>query len=80
MPAPPDNGEGRAPRQRPGPATTTMTYSAIILPDRADGHCIRCACRCRCHRPPPEPPYVWVPPEPGSPFYSAWLAEGWVAA
>ena len=30
------NGEGRAARQRPGPATTTTTYSAIILPDRGD--------------------------------------------
>jgi len=28
-----DNGEGRAPRQRPGPATTTTTYSTTILPD-----------------------------------------------
>jgi hypothetical protein len=32
-----DNGEGRAPRQRPGPAsTTTTTYGPPILPDGAD--------------------------------------------
>jgi hypothetical protein len=29
-----DNGEGRAPRQRPGPATTITTYSKLILPER----------------------------------------------
>ena len=30
----PENGEGRAPRQRPGPVpTTTTTYSPAILPD-----------------------------------------------
>jgi hypothetical protein len=28
-----DNGESRAPRQRPGPATTTTTYSTTILPE-----------------------------------------------
>jgi hypothetical protein len=29
-----DNGEGRAPRQRPGPApTTTATYGPVIVPD-----------------------------------------------
>ena len=72
----PDNGEGRAPRQRPGPATTITTYSNLILPDRGDEHCPWCACRCRCHRPPPEPPYIPATPEPGSPFFSAWLAEG----
>jgi hypothetical protein len=34
VPAPPDNGEGRAPRQRPGPAPTfTATYGPAILPD-----------------------------------------------
>jgi hypothetical protein len=39
VPAPPDNGEGRAPRQRPGPAqTTTATYGPVILPDQADDH------------------------------------------
>ena len=33
----PDNGEGRAPRQRPGPApTTTATYGPAILPDADD--------------------------------------------
>jgi hypothetical protein len=33
----PGNGEGRAPRQRPGPApTTTATYGPVILLDRAD--------------------------------------------
>jgi hypothetical protein len=74
-----DNGGGRAPRQRPGPATTTTTYSKLILPDWGDQHCPRCACRCRCHKPTPEPPYVPVPPEPGSPFYCAWLAEVRVA-
>src|SRR4029453_11724689 len=57
-----DNGEGRAPRQRPGPASTTTTYSTAILPDQGDGHCLRCACRCRCHRPPPEPLSSPVPP------------------
>jgi hypothetical protein len=35
MPGPP-NGEGRAPRQRPGPATTTSTYGPPILPDQGD--------------------------------------------
>jgi hypothetical protein len=76
VPAPPDNGEGRAPRQRPGPASTfTATYGKPILPDE---HCPRCACRCRCHQP-PEPPYIVVPPRPGEPFYSASLAEGRVA-
>jgi hypothetical protein len=35
----PGNGEGRAPRQRPGPApTTTATYGPVILPDAADRH------------------------------------------
>jgi hypothetical protein len=34
VPAPPDNGEGRAPRQRPGPAPTTTTTA--ILPDQGD--------------------------------------------
>jgi hypothetical protein len=33
MPGPP-NGEGRAPRQRPGPAPTTTTTA--ILPDQGD--------------------------------------------
>ena len=71
-----DNGESRAPRQRPGPApTTTATNGKPILPDQDDAHCPRCACRCDCHRPPPEPPYVWIPPEPGSPFFMAHLAE-----
>ena len=70
------NGEGRAPRQRPGPASTfTATYSKPILPDQADGHCLRCLCRCRCHHPPPEPPYIVAPPRPGEPFYCAYLAE-----
>ena len=33
----PDNGEGRAPRQRPGPAaTTTTTYGPAMLPDADD--------------------------------------------
>jgi hypothetical protein len=78
VPAPPDNGEGRAPRQRPGPASTfTATNGKPILPDE---HCPRCACRCRCHQPPPEPPYAWAPPAPGSPFYSAHLAERRVTA
>jgi hypothetical protein len=37
VPAPPDNGEGRAPRQRPGPApTTTATYGPAILSDADD--------------------------------------------
>jgi hypothetical protein len=73
----PRNGPGRAPRQRPGlkTQTNTATYGTAILPERRDEHCPRCACRCRCHRPPPEPPYVPAPPEPGSPFFSAWLAE-----
>jgi hypothetical protein len=72
----PDNGEGRAPRQRPGPASTfTATNGKPILPDRSDGHCLWCSCRCRCHRPPPEPPFIVAPPRPGEPFYCAWLAE-----
>jgi hypothetical protein len=29
----PGNGEGRAPRQRPGPAATTATYSPAIVPN-----------------------------------------------
>jgi hypothetical protein len=33
VPAPPDNGEGRAPRQRPGPTPTTTT---AILPYQGD--------------------------------------------
>jgi hypothetical protein len=41
----------------------------------ANGHCPRCACRCDCHRPPPEPPYVRVPPLPGSWEWSGFLAE-----
>jgi hypothetical protein len=33
----PDDGEGRAPRQRPGPAsTTTATNGPAIVPDRGD--------------------------------------------
>jgi hypothetical protein len=33
----PSNGGGRAPRQRPGPATTTTTtYGSPILPDQGD--------------------------------------------
>jgi hypothetical protein len=69
------NGEGRAPRQRPGPASTfTATNGTAMLPDQGDGHCLRCSCRCRCHRP-PEPPYIVAPPRPGEPFYSANLAE-----
>ena len=32
----PGNGEGRAPRQRPGPAPTTTTYGPPILPDQGD--------------------------------------------
>jgi hypothetical protein len=67
-----DNGEGRAPLERPGPAPTT---TATMLPDQADQHCLRCSCRCRCYRPPPEPPYIVAPPRPGEPFYSAYLAE-----
>ena len=67
-----DNGESRAPLERPGPAPTTTT---VILPDQGDEHCPRCACRCRCHRPPPEPPYIAAPPRPGEPFWSAYLAE-----
>jgi hypothetical protein len=32
-----DNGEGRAPRQRPGPAsTTTATNGPTMVPDRGD--------------------------------------------
>ena len=32
-----DNGEGRVPRQRPGPApTTTATNGPTIVPDRGD--------------------------------------------
>jgi hypothetical protein len=70
----PDDGEGRAPRQRPGPAArTTTTYSPAILPDQADKHCPRCVCRCRCHRR-PELPVRAVPPRPGDPFWSAHLA------
>jgi hypothetical protein len=38
MPRRPDNGEGRAPRQRPGPASTfTATNGTAILPDQGDG-------------------------------------------
>ena len=71
-----DNDEGRAPRQLPGlTPTITATYGKPILPDQGDEHCPRCSCRCRCHRPPPDPPYVWVPPRPGEPFYCAYLAE-----
>jgi hypothetical protein len=71
-----DNGEGRAPLKRPGPAPTT---TAMILPDQGDGHCPRCDCRCCCHRTRPEPPLVSTPPRPGEPFYMSWLAEGWAA-
>ena len=80
MPRPPDRerGPGRH-TEAPRPADTTAERVAAILPDRGDEHCPRCACRCRCHRPPPEPPCVLVPPEPGSPFYCAWLAEVRVA-
>jgi hypothetical protein len=71
-----DNGEGRAPRQQPGPASTfTATNGPLMVPDQGDGHCPRCSCRCRCHRPSSEPPYIVVPPRPGEPFYSAYLAE-----
>jgi hypothetical protein len=31
-----DNGEGRAPRQRPGPATTTTTYGPPMIADQGD--------------------------------------------
>jgi len=68
------------PDKRSGPATGPLrsgtTTSTAILPDWGDQHCPRCVCRCRCHKPRPEPPYVPAPPEPGSPFFSAWLAEG----
>ena len=74
------NGEGRAPRQLPGlMPTTTATYGTAILPERPDQHCLWCACRCGCHRPRPELPVRIVAPQPGEPFYSAWLAEGRVA-
>jgi hypothetical protein len=52
-----------------------MTNGTVILPDRANRHCQECACRCRCHRPPPEPPYVRIPPQPGSWEWSGYLAE-----
>ena len=79
MPRPPDNGRGRGTNtpasnlQQTTPAPTRTT-TALSLPDRGDAHCPRCACRCGCHRP-PEPPYVWVPPRPGSWEWSGYLAE-----
>jgi hypothetical protein len=66
----PDDGKGRAPRRRPGPAPTTTT---IILPNQRDKHCLHCICPCRCHRPPEQSVRI-VPPRPGDPFWSAHLA------
>jgi hypothetical protein len=75
MPRPPETRTEPVTTPAPPRTTTTGKQFGAILPDRRDAHCPRCACRCRCHRPPPEPPYVSAPPEPGAPFWSAWLAE-----
>jgi hypothetical protein len=40
VPAPPNNGRGRAPDELPGLKTqpNTATYGPVILPDQADDH------------------------------------------
>ena len=70
----PGNGEGRG-HLNPGlTPTTTATNGTVIVLDASDRHCDRCRCRCDCHRPPPEPPVVYTPPQPGSWEWSGYLA------
>jgi hypothetical protein len=68
----PDGG-GRSARWRPGRNTPTSPRSeaapTLIV------HCHACRCRCRCHQPPrPDPPSAEMPPQPGEPGWSGYVA------
>lgn len=67
-----DNGGGRDTAKRLGRNTPTPPPSEARLIVAA---CDECRCRCRCHQPPrPDPPPIETPPQPGDPYWSAYVA------
>jgi hypothetical protein len=68
------NGGGRNAHWRPGRNAPTPPRSEAI--PTLTAHCDECRCRCRCHEPPraDPPPPAELPPRPGEPGWSAYVA------